>query len=239
MGLLAPLSLALAALAGPIILLYMLRLRRREVEVSSTLLWQRLMQDREANAPWQKLRRNLLLILQLLLLAFLVISLARPFFRVPSVAAGSVALLIDASASMQSADMPGDSTRFQAAQEEARTLISQLASDEVMTIIAAGASPQVLSPPTWIARFCAKRSIALNPPPPAPIGRRPWHWLVPASPDAQKPPSSSFQTAACPQTFLTCLPMCNTSLLGVRLRIWLSPPWPQPLKMASRNSTPP
>jgi len=69
------------------------------------MLWQRLMQDREANAPWQKLRRNLLLLLQLLILAALVIALARPLFRAER-RSGSVALLLDASASMNAADMP-------------------------------------------------------------------------------------------------------------------------------------
>src|SRR5689334_6458102 len=100
MRFLTPTMLALAAIAAPIIVLYMLRLRRREVKVSSTMLWQRLMQDREANAPWQRLRRNLLLLLQLLILAALVFALARPFIPVPTVASGSVAVLIDASASM-------------------------------------------------------------------------------------------------------------------------------------------
>ena len=62
MSFLTPLFLLLGLLAGPIVLMYMLRLRRREITVSSTLLWQKLLRDREANAPWQKLRRNLLLI---------------------------------------------------------------------------------------------------------------------------------------------------------------------------------
>lgn len=148
MGLLTPAFLGLAAIAGPIILLYMLRLRRQEVKISSVMLWQQLMQDREANTPWQKLRRNLLLILQLLILAALVIALARPFFRVPSVAAGSVALLLDASASMNATDMPGESTRFEAAQEAALDLVSDLANDEVMTVITVGSTPEVLTPPT-------------------------------------------------------------------------------------------
>jgi len=43
MSFIAPLALILSALAVPIILLYMLRLRRREVQVSSTLLWQQLL----------------------------------------------------------------------------------------------------------------------------------------------------------------------------------------------------
>ena len=68
-------------------MLYVPRLRRREVKISSTMLWQRLMQDREANMPWQKLRCNLLL-LQLLILAALVLALGRPFVPVPSVVAG-------------------------------------------------------------------------------------------------------------------------------------------------------
>lgn len=145
---LAPSFLALAALALPIIILYMLRLRRREVMVSSTLLWQRLTRDREANTLWQRLRRNLLLLLQLLILAALVVALARPYLPVPSVAAGSVALILDASASMNAADMPGGATRFTAAQDIARALIADLASGKVMTIIAAGPTPLVLSPPT-------------------------------------------------------------------------------------------
>lgn len=148
MSFLTPGFLALAALAAPIILLYMLRLRRREVTVSSNMLWQRLMQDREANAPWQRLRRNLLLLLQLLILAALVLALARPYIPVPSVASGSVALLLDASASMNATDMPGGQTRFAAAQERARALAGDLAATEVMTVIAVGPTPQVLTPPT-------------------------------------------------------------------------------------------
>jgi Ca-activated chloride channel homolog len=148
MRFLTPAFLALAALAAPIIILYMLRLRRREITVSSTMLWQRLMQDREANAPWQKLRRNLLLLLQLLILAALVFALGRPFLPVPTVASGSVAVLIDASASMSTEDQPGGGTRFEAAQAQARELVGDLSSEEVMTIIAVGPVPQVLTPPT-------------------------------------------------------------------------------------------
>src|SRR4026207_2349059 len=105
MSFLTPLALALGVIAGPIILLYMLRLRRREVQVSSTMLWQQLLRDREANAPWQRLRGNLLLLLQLLVLAALVMALARPFIEVPTVTTGRIALLVDASASMNATDV--------------------------------------------------------------------------------------------------------------------------------------
>ena len=123
--------------------MYMLRLRRREVMVSSTLLWQKLLRDREANAPWQKLRRNLLLLLQLLILAALVLALARPFFPIPSIISGSTVVLLDGSASMQAADVA--SGRFQAAKTEVNTLINDLGGDNQMTLIQVGYAPAVLA----------------------------------------------------------------------------------------------
>ncbi|MBE2202467.1 MAG: VWA domain-containing protein, partial [Anaerolinea sp.] len=141
MSFLTPLSLLFGLLALPIIILYMLRLRRRETLVSSTLLWQKLLRDREANAPWQKLRRNLLLLLQLLILAALALALARPFLPVPSVVSGSVVILLDGSASMTATDVAP--TRFAAAKVEAERLINDLGGSQQMTIIKVGYTPDV------------------------------------------------------------------------------------------------
>lgn len=143
MAFLAPLALLLGLLAVPIVVLYMLRLRRREVLVSSTLLWRKLLRDREANAPWQRLRRNLLLILQLLILAALVLALARPFLPTPSVVSGSVVVLLDASASMQATDV--EPTRFEQAREIVDEWIGNLGGDDRMTLILAGRLPRVLA----------------------------------------------------------------------------------------------
>jgi len=142
MSFIAPLALILSALAVPIILLYMLRLRRREVQVSSTLLWQQLLQDREANAPWQKLRRNLLLLLQLLILAALVIALARPYIEVPTVTTGRIALLIDASASMNATDV--SPSRFEAAKARAADVINSLNPDDSVAVIRVAEGPAML-----------------------------------------------------------------------------------------------
>ena len=59
-----------------VVAMYLLKLRRDETVVPSTLLWTRLISDVEANAPWQKLRRSLLLLLQLLLVAILALVAA-------------------------------------------------------------------------------------------------------------------------------------------------------------------
>jgi hypothetical protein len=127
-------ALLVGAVAVPIILLYMLRLRREEVLVSSTFLWQRVLRDDAANTPWQRLRRNLLLLLQLLILALLVLALARPAITVPATTYGRVVLLLDASASMNALEAAGR-TRWQIAQEQALALVGQLGIGDDMLVL--------------------------------------------------------------------------------------------------------
>ena len=142
MQFLTPLAFALSALAIPIILLYMLKLRRKQTQVSSTMLWEKLLKDRQANAPWQKLKRNLLLFLQLLILAALVFALARPALQTKVVATGSVIVMLDASASMNATDV--NPSRFEEARKSVLTLINGLSSDSAMTLILVGKTPQTL-----------------------------------------------------------------------------------------------
>ena len=134
MPFLTPAAFAALSLAIPILLLYMLRLRRREVEISSTFLWRQVLEDTEANTPWQRLRRNLLLFLQLLILLALVLALARPFITVPTVSAGVIALLVDASASMQADDLEGR-TRFDAAMDRARDMVDNMNPNDEISLI--------------------------------------------------------------------------------------------------------
>src|SRR2546426_10628679 len=68
MSFLSPFALALFALAVPLVLLYFLKVRRRERTVSSLLLWPGSLRDREASTFFQRLHRDPLLILQLLAL---------------------------------------------------------------------------------------------------------------------------------------------------------------------------
>ncbi len=148
MQFLNPLAFLGAAIAIPIILLYMLRLRRREVVISSTFLWQQILQDNEANTPWQKLRRNILLILQLIILALLVLSLARPFSIVPAVSAAQTALLIDASASMNATDGPDGISRYEEAKQRALEVIDTMSADSILTVINVSDNVEVRVPYT-------------------------------------------------------------------------------------------
>src|SRR5512142_257544 len=112
---------AAAAAVPLLLLLYFLKLKRREVIVSSTLLWKRAVQDLQVNAPFQKLRKNLLLFLQLAILLAALLALARPIIRTNVTDASRVVLLIDNSASMNAKE--GDRTRLELAKEQAGRLV--------------------------------------------------------------------------------------------------------------------
>lgn len=136
--------LALIGLIGlPIIVaFYMLRLRRRDVPVGSTFLWQQLVRDVEANAPWQRLRFSWLLLLQLLIAALVVIAAARPFTSVQSDLAANVVLIVDTSASMGAGD--GSDERMTLAREAARDVVAELPVGGRVTVVAADDTAHVL-----------------------------------------------------------------------------------------------
>lgn len=145
------------AIAGPaLIALYLLRLRRRPVRISSTLLWERAAEDLQANVPLRWLRASLLLLLQLLALTLLVLALARPAHMRDDAPSGRVVLLIDRSASMAALDVETESgvpiTRLELAARNADRMLRDMpltarsgASASAM-IIAFAAKPQILAP---------------------------------------------------------------------------------------------
>lgn len=147
MSLLTPLALLSVLVAGPLIVaMYLLKLRREERQVSSTYLWRRMVRDVEANAPWQRLRRNWLLLLQLLLLLLLAIALARPFLLTAGISGRNLIVIVDRSASMAATDV--EPSRLEAARQQALTLIEQLPEGGRATIIATGGQMEVLAAST-------------------------------------------------------------------------------------------
>ncbi len=136
MSFLAPGAFFLGLLLPVIVALYLLKLRRTEREVSSTYLWRRMVRDVEANAPWQKLRPNLLLLLQLLFLALLIFALTRPFQWSSGLTGEAAIFIIDSSASMAATDTAP--SRLEAAKERARQLVGELPDTARVTVIEAG-----------------------------------------------------------------------------------------------------
>lgn len=143
MPFLAPLGLLGLLFLPLIVAFYLLRLRRDERTVSSTFLWQQLVRDVEANAPWQRLRRSLLLLLQLLAAAALAFVVARPFGERPAGLAGDVVLVVDASASMRATDVFPD--RLGAAKRAAIEALAELPAGGRVSVVAAAGSARLVA----------------------------------------------------------------------------------------------
>src|SRR4029077_7997117 len=120
---LGPLGWTIVGLVPPAIFaLYFLKLKRQPVEVPSTYLWTKVIEDLHVNSLWQRLRRSLLLFLQLLIVALAILALLRPGWEGQSLAGRQFIFLVDRSASMSSADVDGV-TRLAAAKKRVDDLI--------------------------------------------------------------------------------------------------------------------
>ena len=144
MSLLSPLALLLSTLSVPLLLLYFLKVRRREMAVSSLLLWDPALRDREASTFFQRLQRDPLLLLQILALVALSVALARPAMTVMGHGAKRVAIVVDISASMKATDV--SPSRFVHVQRGALALLGRLGEGAEVMVIEAGAQPRVLVP---------------------------------------------------------------------------------------------
>ncbi len=133
--------LMLIPLAAAIIFLYLLKMKRKEKLVSSIMLWQDAAADIEANAPFQKLKKNLLLFLQLLALLMLALSLAQPYVKAKKVSNSKTIVIIDSSASMKSTDI--QPSRFEYAKSQAIKIANGITHGNTMLVITAGDKARV------------------------------------------------------------------------------------------------
>ncbi|HET7341671.1 MAG TPA: VWA domain-containing protein [Methylomirabilota bacterium] len=144
MSFLSPLAFAALALSLPLVLLYFLKVRRRERRVSSLLLWDAVLRDREASTFFQRLQRDPLLILQILALIALTVALARPIVTVMGEGARKVVVVLDESASMKARDV--SPSRFDVARAQAVQLVRRLGEAAEVMVIEAGVQPTVAAP---------------------------------------------------------------------------------------------
>lgn len=126
MNFLSPgLALLFAGITIPLLVsLYFLKLRRRVVTVSSTLLWKKAIREMQVNSPFQRMRRSLLLLLQLLILGALLFAMARPTMETIANPGQRVVIVIDHSGSMNATDV--SPTRLDEAKKAALDLIDSM-----------------------------------------------------------------------------------------------------------------
>lgn len=161
---LAPWQWGLIALVPPaIVALYFLKLRRQPLEVPSTYLWKKSIEDLHVNSLWQRLRQSLLLFLQLLLVALAMLALLRPGWEGTKLDGERFIFLIDNSASMSSTDATEDKNRLEAAKKLVEGMIDQMSSGMTAMVISFADTPQVVQEFTDNRRLLRERVATIQP----------------------------------------------------------------------------
>src|SRR5881296_2927802 len=116
-GLLAAMTVAI------IIGLYLLKLRHRRVLISSSILWRRVLDERESHSLWEKLRRIVSIVIAATIALLIALSLARPEIESLTGKNERIVIVLDTSPTMNTNTSDGK-TRWQHASERAKSLLA-------------------------------------------------------------------------------------------------------------------
>lgn len=141
MKLFSPDALGFLFLVPVLVLMYILKQRYEERQVSSLYLWQQVIMDLDATSPFQRLKRNILFFLQLLILLLCIFALANPFIWWKNSNYQNRVIVIDNSGSMSA--MGKEDTKLEEAKKDAEDLINSLSSGSRVTLISAARNVKV------------------------------------------------------------------------------------------------
>jgi hypothetical protein len=145
MSFLAPWAIWFVAGIPVIVMLYLLKLKRRPMPVSTLMFWQRVLEESRRRAFFQKLRNVLSLLLHLLIFALILAALARPVLDRAVREGSSTVLIVDLRARMQAREAGAD-TRLELAKRLAANYLGQAAAGRPVAIIATHRAPTVVTP---------------------------------------------------------------------------------------------
>ena len=143
MQLLNPGMLLTLGIIPVLILIHTLKPKPKKVEVTNLFLWQEVLKERSSQFTFARLKKNLPLLAQILIVILASLALAKPTWLSTHLKTGNMIIVIDTSASMQA--RLGSGSRFDIARTEALELIEQRKRDQQILIIDAGYKPKVLS----------------------------------------------------------------------------------------------
>ncbi len=142
MRLFSPWALTFLSLIPLVMLMYILKQKFEERIVPSTYLWEQALKDIEVNTPWQRLKKNLLLYLQLLIVLFLTFALSNPYLSLGTGSYENIIVVIDNSGSMNA--LYKNSTRLEAAKQKAVNMVKSSASGANFTVVSSGRKTEIL-----------------------------------------------------------------------------------------------
>lgn len=149
--LLSPAGLAALGLLVPLVVLYILKIKRQRRRVATTWLWAAAQRDLLARHPFRKLIAQIPLLLQALVLLLLGLALARPATRGRAITGDHLAIVIDTSASMSAAavDHPVEgelATRLDLAKQVAKDIVSSLSPGSDVLVLEAALDARLAAP---------------------------------------------------------------------------------------------
>jgi hypothetical protein len=124
-----------------LILIHTLKPKPKQIEVTNLFLWQEVLKERSSHLTFERLKKNLPLLFQILIVILAALALAKPTWMVFTSKKGNMIIVIDTSASMKAKS--GTGTRFDVAREKAVELIDQRDADQKILIVDAGSKPVV------------------------------------------------------------------------------------------------
>jgi len=128
-------------LVPALIALYMFKQKNKIVNISSTYLWKKLNKQNDNQKSLRKLKNNILMFLQIIIIIALVTALAKPQVIKEGQVNNSL-ILIDCSASMQT--KYENSTRFEHAKKLAVNIIKDLKSNSNISVIELSSEPNLI-----------------------------------------------------------------------------------------------
>ena len=126
--------LALLTLVPVIIFMYLLKQKAEKKEVPSLFLWKETYHNVEANTPWEKLKKNWLMILQIILFLILILALMGPYLLNLGRSTDHVVVVVDNSGSMNTV-YEGEKTRLDRAISEAVDYVKGLKNGTGISVI--------------------------------------------------------------------------------------------------------
>jgi hypothetical protein len=108
--------------AATVIALYFLKLRHRRVFISSSILWRRVLDERQSHSLWEKLRRIVSIAIAVTIALLIALSVARPEIESLTGKNERIVVVLDTSPTMNTQTSDGK-TRWQHAVEQAKSVL--------------------------------------------------------------------------------------------------------------------
>lgn len=137
----SPWAFALLSFIPLVIFMYLLKQKFQEREISSTFLWEQVLKDIEVNTPWQKLKKNLLLFMQISIIIFFTLAAANPHLLMKGKASENIIIVVDNSGSMNA--IQDGKSGLERAKSEAVKLVKALKPNSNISIISSGAASKI------------------------------------------------------------------------------------------------